>query len=92
MMVGGGTAGFSGVGRVVYTWGSVVTRWILSVHIGVALSWCHWTCLRRDEWGGGGELGHDGRGVRLGFCVSNPGSSKNYIGHVKTTPHNKYTS
>ena len=43
MMVGGGAVGFSGVGRVVYTWGSVVKRWILSVHIGVARPRRHWT-------------------------------------------------
>ena len=44
MMIEGGTLGFLGVWGVIYTWGSVVTRWILSVHIGVALSWRHWTC------------------------------------------------
>ena len=44
MMIGGGTLGVLGVGGVAYTWGSVGTRWILSVHIGVALSWRHWTC------------------------------------------------
>ena len=44
MMIGGGTLGFLGVGGVAYTRGSVGTRWILSVHIGFALSWRHWTC------------------------------------------------
>ena len=24
----------------------------------------------RGEWVGGGELGHDGREIRLGFCVT----------------------
>ena len=42
MMIGGGTLGFLGVRGVAYTRGSVGTRWILSAHIGVALSWRHW--------------------------------------------------
>ena len=52
MMIGGGTLGVLGVGGVAYTRGSVGTRWILSVHIGVALSWRHWTCVetKRDKW------------------------------------------
>ena len=45
MMIGGGTLRFLGVGGVVggvaYTWGSEGTRWIVSVLIGVALSWRH---------------------------------------------------
>ena len=45
MMIGGGTLGFSGFGGVAYTRGSVGTRWIWSAHIGVALSWRHWTCV-----------------------------------------------
>ena len=60
MMIEGGTLGFLGVWGVIYTWGSVVTRWILSVHIGAALSWCHFTCVETNGYGGG-ELGYDDR-------------------------------
>ena len=55
MMIGGGTLGVLGVGGVAYTRGSVGTRWILSVHIGVALSWRHWPCVEtkaRNETNG----------------------------------------
>ena len=55
IMIGGGTLVFLGVVGVVYTWGSVGTRWMWSAHIGVALSWRHSLDLRRDKWVGGGE-------------------------------------
>ena len=45
-----GTAGFLCVGGVAYTCGCAVRRWMLSVHVGVALSWLHWTRVERDEW------------------------------------------
>jgi len=45
MVGGGGRLRFWGgggvVGGVAYTWGSEGTRWIVSVLIGVALSWRH---------------------------------------------------
>ena len=50
IMIGGGTLVFLGVVGVVYTWGSVGTRWMWSAHVGVALSWLHWT---RVETNGG---------------------------------------
>ena len=69
MMIGGGTLVFSGFGGVEYTRGSVGTRWILSVHISVALSWRHWACVETNGYGGG-EQGYYDRGVvRLGFSV-----------------------
>ena len=46
----GGTAGFLCVGEVAYTCGSAVRRWMLSAHVGVALSWLHWTRVERDKY------------------------------------------
>ena len=34
---------------------------MLSAHVGVALSWRHWTCVETNGYGGG-ELGYDDRG------------------------------